>query len=95
LPIAFTKTMTGPGPDDTWQFVLDVAPLPAGVTPRLDVTSDGGELKNLVSVANPGDGGWRIRFDLDPGQASAVELRGRLLAGDKPLTETWLYRWSK
>lgn len=94
LPAPFTATMAGPGPDNTRLFVMDVAPLASGRTPRLDVTSDKGQLRNLISVPNPADGGWRISFELAPGRETVVELHGRLMDGDTPLTETWLYRWT-
>ena len=91
LPAAFTNTMSGPG-DGSRQFVLDIAPLKSGVPPRLDVTSDKGQLRNMTSAPIPG--GWRISFELVPGRETVVELHGRLMAGDTPLTETWLYRWT-
>jgi periplasmic glucans biosynthesis protein len=94
LPKPFTNTMSGPGPDGTRIFVLDIAPLKPGIIPRLDVTSDKGQLRNMISTLNPGDGGWRISFELAPGRETAVELHGRLMEGNVPLTETWLYRWT-
>ena len=30
----------------------------------------------------------------DPGDAEIIELRLRVVRGDKPVTETWLYRWT-
>jgi periplasmic glucans biosynthesis protein len=36
----------------------------------------------------------RVMFDLDPGSDTVVELRLQLMAGERPLTETWLYRWT-
>jgi glucans biosynthesis protein len=94
MPAPFTNTMSGPGDGGAVAFVLDVAPLKGGVAPRLDVTSDKGQLRNIISTANPADGGWRISFELVPGRETVVELHGRLMAGDTPLTETWLYRWT-
>jgi glucans biosynthesis protein len=86
--------MAGPGPDASRYFVMDVAPLPSGATPRLDVTSDKGQLRNMISTPDPATGGWRISFELVPGRESTIELHGRLMDGDTPLTETWLYRWT-
>ena len=95
LPVPFTNTMVGPGSDGSRVVVLDVAPLKAGITPRVDVTNDKGQLRNVTAAAIPGGGGsWRISFELVPGRETAVELHGRLMAGDTPLTETWLYRWT-
>jgi glucans biosynthesis protein len=36
----------------------------------------------------------RVAFELDPGGENACELRLLLQAGAKPLSETWLYRWT-
>ncbi len=36
----------------------------------------------------------RVSFELDPGPENASEIRLVLEAGGKPLTETWLYRWT-
>ena len=36
----------------------------------------------------------RVVFDLDPGSESYSELRLVLKAADKPVSETWLYRWT-
>ena len=92
LPVPFTNTMVGPGPDGSRMVVLDTGPLKSGVTPKLDVTNDKGQLRNVVAAEIPG--GWRISFELVPGRENVVELHGRLMGGDAPLTETWLYRWT-
>jgi glucans biosynthesis protein len=36
----------------------------------------------------------RVSFELDPGPENASEIRLVLEAAGKPLTETWLYRWT-
>lgn len=36
----------------------------------------------------------RVAFELDPGSERASELRLALLRGGRPVTETWLYRWT-
>ncbi|HYF57119.1 MAG TPA: glucan biosynthesis protein, partial [Salinarimonas sp.] len=36
----------------------------------------------------------RVSFELDPGAENASEIRLVLEAAGKPLTETWLYRWT-
>jgi glucans biosynthesis protein len=94
LPVPFTNTMVGPGDNGAVVVVLDVAPLKRGVTPKLDLTSDKGQLRNVISTPNPADGGWRVSFELVPGRETAVELHARLMDGATPLTETWLYRWT-
>ena len=37
---------------------------------------------------------FRVLFDLDPGGESFSEIRLVLESGGKPLSETWLYRWT-
>ena len=43
---------------------------------------------------NPATGGWRLSFQLDQGSEKLVEMHARLMDGDNPLTETWIYRWT-
>jgi glucans biosynthesis protein len=47
----------------------------------------------VVAQPNPESGGWRINFELLP-SAKLVELHAQLMDGKKPLSETWLYRWT-
>ena len=37
---------------------------------------------------------FRVLFDLDPGAETVTELRLVLEAGGRPVSETWLYRWT-
>ena len=36
----------------------------------------------------------RVLFDIDVGSDTSVEMRLLLMSGAKPVSETWLYRWS-
>lgn len=36
----------------------------------------------------------RVAFELDPGSETACEMRLLLQSGTRPLSETWLYRWT-
>ena len=79
-------------------FVIDAAGPPLkqlqpGTTPTLDATADGAQLQNLVAQLNPDLGGWRMSFELAPAR-KAIELHARLLADGRPVTETWMYRWT-
>lgn len=82
------------GSGDTRSVVLDYADLPASPALRADVTADKGELRNIVSEPNTATGGWRVSFELRPSGEATVELHARLLDGDRPVSETWLYRWT-
>ena len=80
-------------------FVLDLAGdalknLPADVKPRVEISADKGKLANVVALAAPELGGWRVSFELLPDGVDTVELRLLLLNGDTRLSETWLYRWT-
>ena len=80
-------------------FVIDfttgaaIKALAKGVDPTAQVHADHGTIKNVVAQPNPESGGWRISFELLPA-AKLVELRAQLMDGKKPLSETWLYRWT-
>lgn len=71
-----------------------LARLGADAKPRIDVAASQGEVRNPVAYRDD-DGGWRMSFELQPGQATAVELRAVLRdAAGAALSETWLYRWT-
>ncbi len=61
---------------------------------RLDAGASRGRIWYPALTANSAIGGLRASFELDPGDSDLVELRLRILRGDKPITETWLYRWT-
>jgi len=87
------------GQDKNRLFVLEAGgdklkQLPTDAKPQLEASADQGKLLNPVLIPNPETGGWRISFELAPGDAKAVELRTRIKLGDTPLTETWTYRWT-
>lgn len=94
----FVKTRVGSGPDNTRRFVLDVQ---GGNLRRIapddlkaTVSSDKGEIRNLVTAPNPETGGSRISFELATKKDSVIELRAQLVSNDKPVSEVWLYRWT-
>ena len=82
------------------QFVIDftgdaLKALKSDSQPGLDVGSDKGKIINAVAQLNPDIGGWRVSLELDTQDNKLVELHARLMDGDKPLTETWIYRWTQ
>jgi glucans biosynthesis protein len=98
-PLAeFAKTRVGAGGNNTRRFVLDLTGDPLkgldAATVRADVSTNKGEVRNVVAHPNPVTGGWRLSFDLDPKKETVVELRAQLNQGDKPLSEVWVYRWT-
>jgi glucans biosynthesis protein len=61
---------------------------------RLDLLQSTGKISNATLKSNASEHGLRASFEIDPGDAEIIELRLRILRGDKPITETWLYRWT-
>jgi glucans biosynthesis protein len=61
---------------------------------RLDLGASAGKISNVTLVSNDAIHGLRASFEMDPLDAQLIELRLRILRGDKPVTETWLYRWT-
>jgi glucans biosynthesis protein len=67
-------------------------PLPADLKPIL--TASPGSIQNPKVWTYPERKVIRVSFELDPGNENACEMRLVLEAGGKPITETWLYRWT-
>ena len=66
----------------------------ADAPPGLDLGADKGKVQNATLQPLPGGDTWRLSFQLDPGSEKLVDLHARLLDGDRPLSETWSYRWT-
>lgn len=62
--------------------------------PTIDVGCSKGKIENPVVEPNPATDGWRLSFQLDPGGEKLIEMHARLMDGERPLTETWIYRWT-
>ena len=58
------------------------------------IRSSAGEVSTGVVQRNPDTGGPRLAFKFHPGDASLIEFRAQLRHDGKPLSETWLYRWT-
>ncbi|HEX3914368.1 MAG TPA: glucan biosynthesis protein [Steroidobacteraceae bacterium] len=61
---------------------------------RLDLSSSAGAISNASLVSNSELHGLRASFEIDPKDAELIELRLRVMRGDSPVSETWLYRWT-
>ncbi|MFD0325190.1 glucan biosynthesis protein [Lysobacter gummosus] len=93
------RTRIGAGGNGARLVVIDLeggglSERAADAAPRAVVWSSAGRIANAVAHANPGTGGWRVSFELQPGDARTIELRAVLEDGAGPLSETWLYRWT-
>jgi glucans biosynthesis protein len=81
------------------QFVVDFAGgalkgWPADTKPDLDLGSDKGKLKNATLLQIPGQVAWRLAFQLATAGEKEIELHARLLDAGKPISESWIYRWT-
>ena len=63
-------------------------------SPTIDIGASKGKIENPVAEHNPATGGRRLSFQLDQGSEKLVEMHARLMDGETPLTETWIYRWT-
>ena len=76
-------------------FVLDI--VGAGENAeglKVDLGASVGKVSNVALVSNSALHGLRASFEVDPNGADLMELRLRVMRGDQPATETWLYRWT-
>lgn len=81
------------------QFVVDfagnaLAPFTPDKPPTLDAGCDKGKVVHATVEQNPALKGWRVSLQVDTADSSVVELHARLMSGDQPLTENWVYRWT-
>jgi glucans biosynthesis protein len=77
--VEFTTEALGENPPQDIKSVLTVGP---------------GAFHNLRQWVYPERKAVRVGFELDPGNENACEMRLILEAGGKPISETWLYRWT-
>jgi glucans biosynthesis protein len=61
---------------------------------RPSLTTSPGSATNIRAFCDPQARTCRVVFDMDPAGETFCELRLVLHAGDEPLSETWLYRWT-
>jgi glucans biosynthesis protein len=88
-------TRTGPTQDGKRRiFVVDFTGVRYLEDMRVDAGTSTGKLSNVALRPNPINKGVRASFELDPGTADLAELRLRIMRNDRPVTETWLYRWT-
>ncbi|MGA0531013.1 glucan biosynthesis protein [Hansschlegelia sp. KR7-227] len=92
-------TVTGAAGGRRRRFVVDfvgeaVADPSRASAIRPVASTSVGDLREIAGRPNPEIKGYRVTFDLDPGNEDLCELRLVLEADGKPISETWLYRWT-
>lgn len=94
-----SRTRIGAGGNGARLVVLD---FDGGRLPRLArdaamraaVWASSGQVANATARAIDGSRAWRLSFELQPGDARAIELRAAMEDASGPVSETWLYRWT-
>lgn len=89
------ESREGQGAEATWRrYAIDfVGPMPPPAEVKLVASASAGRIVSPILRPNPATGGYRVTFDLDTRNAPLSELRVQLTNGQKPVSETWLYRW--
>ena len=95
----FSRSGVGSRGDSTKLFVLDlIGDKLKSIDPQKVkgvVSAEKTEIRNIVTHPNPITGGWRLSFELPVKDKTQVELRALLMQGEEPLSEVWVYRWSR
>ena len=95
----FTRTGISARGDDARLFVLEVkGERLKGLDPKTVkgiVSADKGELQHVVAQPNPETGGWRLSFQIATKDQDAIELRATLAQNETPVSEIWVYRWTR
>jgi glucans biosynthesis protein len=91
------STRIGHGVDgDRRLIVVDFDRPGAGVHElRPLVAASAGEVSRVNTQPIAATKQYRVTFELDTKGEDLIELRLMLLSGDKPWSETWLYRWTR
>lgn len=104
VPVTWTgarvrETFVGAGrKPGTYLFVIDFdgpALKDMRELPIAHLWISAGTFSNLVVQSNPEISGCRASFELNPGGTELIELRLGLKSNDQPISESWLYRWTK
>lgn len=92
------STLEG-GADEERLFIVDfIGAGLDGVKPQdlvAEVSCAPGAVVEPVVEPNPHTKGMRLAFRVKVASEKLVEIRARLKRGNDPVTETWLYRWTR
>jgi len=99
-PLAITtQSYSGKGPGTRRrrfivEFMGDILadPKNADIKPALSLAP--GTVASMRTFRSKDLKTYRVLFDLDPGSDTSSEMRLVLEAANKPVSETWLYRWT-
>lgn len=93
-PVAAWRS--GRGEAAPWRrFVVDFGPADADLAGlAADVSVTVGTVRHVTLQPNPNRRGARLTFEHDAQDATAGELRARLLGAGRPVSEAWIRRWT-
>jgi glucans biosynthesis protein len=77
------------------EFAGEILRLPQNAdAPKANLNASPGSITALRTFTSADKKSSRIWFELDFGNAAYSELRLVMEAAGKPISETWLYRWT-
>ncbi len=99
MPLKVLNTAAGGRPEGGRIFAIDFensdkVPDDLSKITKL-VRSSAGEVSEGVMQRNPETGGPRLAFTFEAGEADWAEFRVQLRLDGAPLSEVWLYRWTR
>ena len=99
MPLRVLNTAIGNRPEGGTIVAIDFetrADVPEDLA-ELDIVlrASTGDISAGLVQRNPETGGPRLAFTFDPDDAGLVEFRAQLRLGEHPLSEVWLYRWTR
>ena len=97
--VATTRSGKGPG-QRARRFMVEFAGdaigvLPDGNAARVVLSATPGAVAGVRATFLRDRKTMRVRFDFDPGGDTLSEMRLVLTQESKPISETWLYRWTQ
>ena len=99
MPLRVINTAAGGRPEGGRIFAIDFEPgpnVPEDLSQIMKIVrSSAGEVSEGIVQMNPETGGPRLAFTFHAGEATWAEFRAQLRHEGKPLSEVWLYRWTK
>ena len=99
VPVKVLNTAVGGRPEGGQIIAIDFASSDAVPEDLSEVEiilrSSAGEVSTGIVQRNPETGGPRLAFTFHAQDATLAEFRAQLRQSGKPLSEVWLYRWTK
>lgn len=91
------KPLTSSKTDNQRRFVIDFEGknLAGKDLPEAQLSTSRGHISQIDVQENPVTNGIRASFILDAEEEQAIDLRMTLASNEKPISEVWMYRWTR